>query len=568
MKKITLLLVILLGVVGTQAQVEYVAYQPAAPVAVDWNGGNQPSYNGSYFKVSNGDVIKVHVTNASSTKYDPKVVLRGTDGSGWNAKDVVTTTDGEFTYTVASDDEATSINNYGIVLTGEGYSMLDITVRTNNVTSASQTLLSNQNTDLGNWGKEVSLASYDFSTTKVGDVINITYTSYNTLAEGAWATIHLQSNTAYDGVTAWSAITDACSKGTQSANTQETLSIIVDDLILTALQKGYAMIRGGNVYLNSLTISSFNHIHTKTIMSDDCDFGNWGPYYSINDGKYFTSAKTGDILSIAYSVSEGNSGELQLIDTSNGWQKYSDSYAVSGLSGTGTTNFIIDADLLAKLQGGEIVIKGAGNNTGKGVSLKTFFTKAGYRPVYIPASGYATFYATSTCALPDGMKVYYAAADKVSSDKVVLTQIDNIPDKQGVILNGSEGIYQIYTTTAAPASVNNNKLVGATTRTDITNKLAGSAYMLYNNGGTPEFRKMAVNTKLDAYKCYLNTEGTSADPGARLNIVFDDSETTGINAAAMNKVAQDNAYYTLSGQRVAQPTKGLYIVNGKKVIIK
>ena len=30
----------------------------------------------------------------------------------------------------------------------------------------------------------------------------------------------------------------------------------------------------------------------------------------------------------------------------------------------------------------------------------------------------------------------------------------------------------------------------------------------------------------------------------------------------------DGIYYNLAGQRVAQPTKGLYIVNGKKVVIK
>jgi hypothetical protein len=31
---------------------------------------------------------------------------------------------------------------------------------------------------------------------------------------------------------------------------------------------------------------------------------------------------------------------------------------------------------------------------------------------------------------------------------------------------------------------------------------------------------------------------------------------------------EDNNYYNLNGQRVSQPKKGLYIVNGKKVVIK
>ena len=103
MRKFTLLFLALLGAVGAKAQGEYVAYQPTAPVTVSWNkGGNQPSYAGSYFRVSKNDVIKVHVTNVSSSDYHPQVVLRGAGGSDWNQLDAVTTTDGEFSYTIES----------------------------------------------------------------------------------------------------------------------------------------------------------------------------------------------------------------------------------------------------------------------------------------------------------------------------------------------------------------------------------------------------------------------------------------------------------------------------------
>ena len=56
---------------------------------------------------------------------------------------------------------------------------------------------------------------------------------------------------------------------------------------------------------------------------------------------------------------------------------------------------------------------------------------------------------------------------------------------------------------------------------------------------------------------------------SRIAIVFDDEETTGINAVEnMKPEVEDNVYYNLNGQRVMNPGKGLYIVNGKKVIIK
>ena len=42
---------------------------------------------------------------------------------------------------------------------------------------------------------------------------------------------------------------------------------------------------------------------------------------------------------------------------------------------------------------------------------------------------------------------------------------------------------------------------------------------------------------------------------------------TGINAVNSEEI-KDNNYYDLSGRRVVQPTKGLFIVNGKKVVIE
>lgn len=45
-------------------------------------------------------------------------------------------------------------------------------------------------------------------------------------------------------------------------------------------------------------------------------------------------------------------------------------------------------------------------------------------------------------------------------------------------------------------------------------------------------------------------------------------ETTGISTIKVNPTAANNVYYNLSGQKVSKPSKGLYICNGKKVIIK
>ena len=46
------------------------------------------------------------------------------------------------------------------------------------------------------------------------------------------------------------------------------------------------------------------------------------------------------------------------------------------------------------------------------------------------------------------------------------------------------------------------------------------------------------------------------------------SNASGISVPVVMSVPMDNTYYNLKGQRVANPTKGLYIINGKKVVIK
>jgi len=96
-----------------------------------------------------------------------------------------------------------------------------------------------------------------------------------------------------------------------------------------------------------------------------------------------------------------------------------------------------------------------------------------------------------------------------------------------------------------------------------------SAYIVSNAGSQKaEFRKTTSGT-LAANKAYLKV--TSGSGGARtLNISFGENDgTTGISEMPVaQKKVEDNIYYNLQGQRVSNPGKGLFIVNGKKVFIK
>ncbi|MBR1694242.1 MAG: hypothetical protein IJ709_02415, partial [Selenomonas sp.] len=92
-------------------------------------------------------------------------------------------------------------------------------------------------------------------------------------------------------------------------------------------------------------------------------------------------------------------------------------------------------------------------------------------------------------------------------------------------------------------------------------------YILANEASGVGFYKAATSgAYLTAHRAYLST-ATAA--GAREFLSLDD-ETTGISAALKDngEMTNDKAFFNLNGQRVAQPTRGLYIVNGRKVVVK
>ncbi|MCR5512173.1 MAG: leucine-rich repeat domain-containing protein [Prevotella sp.] len=167
----------------------------------------------------------------------------------------------------------------------------------------------------------------------------------------------------------------------------------------------------------------------------------------------------------------------------------------------------------------------------------------------------------------EDVKAYVVSSYESATGQVTLTRTYYIPPFTGVVVKGNKGVYTIPAGVGQP--VYPNMMKGVTTNTDL-NKVDGdyTNYVLANKGGNLGFYAVSNGSTLGAGKAYLPLPTADLPSAAReITLIFDDGETTEImKVTSQEKTSQ--SYYDLQGRRVANPTSGLYIVNGKKVIIK
>ena len=152
---------------------------------------------------------------------------------------------------------------------------------------------------------------------------------------------------------------------------------------------------------------------------------------------------------------------------------------------------------------------------------------------------------------------------ELSGTTITLHEVTNkIVDAGTAVVLKSTGDPVMTLTTSASSDSQANSLKGVDNpEGEETN---GTFYVLNNGSKGVGFYKLADGKKLGYGKAYLWYSGSLA-PG-----YFGFGETTGINAVNGSEfMINGSDIYNLNGQRVAQPTKkGLYIVNGRKVVIK
>ena len=171
----------------------------------------------------------------------------------------------------------------------------------------------------------------------------------------------------------------------------------------------------------------------------------------------------------------------------------------------------------------------------------------------------------ASICLPFAVEVENAtvyAVEGTNTTHAILTEKDDIPANEGAILAGT-GTATLKIITESTSDWSKNRLEGTT----IDTMIADEAYVLANGDNGIGMYKAAINDgtwKNNANKAYL-----PAKPGASgsANLRFDFGGTTAIEEVE-TEVAE-TVIYDLTGRRVNEITKaGVYVVNGKKVLVK
>ncbi len=160
----------------------------------------------------------------------------------------------------------------------------------------------------------------------------------------------------------------------------------------------------------------------------------------------------------------------------------------------------------------------------------------------------------------ENVKIFKAS---LSGSSLTLTEVSGnvIEAGQAVVLKvpASGALNMELTSSVATGDFSGNELKGTT---EALSGAAGNIYVLnYTPTNGMGFYKLSAAGSLGANKAYLTYDG------ALSNFFGMDEETTGLKSIDNGQWIMDN-YYDLSGRKVENPKKGIYIHNGKKVAIK
>lgn len=192
----------------------------------------------------------------------------------------------------------------------------------------------------------------------------------------------------------------------------------------------------------------------------------------------------------------------------------------------------------------------------------------------VPSSGIGTFSSPTNMLLPDGLTAHYCTTYNNSSSTIAVSDIDGgiVPANTGVLMRGTGGeTYLLTVTTDAAADITDNALVAVVEATHIEPTSGDYTNFMLKSG---KFVKIAADNgdvKMPANRAYLQVLTSEIPTGGdakSISLLWGGDVTVIGDPSVVDAVPAQ--WYTIDGRKLnAKPTaKGLYIVNGKKVIIR
>ena len=214
----------------------------------------------------------------------------------------------------------------------------------------------------------------------------------------------------------------------------------------------------------------------------------------------------------------------------------------------------------------DITLEGAGNDSELLAENGKLILKKGNPTVAktITAAGWATYcspYALDFSGdIVNLTKAYFVTGVEANGTTLTLQPVNGtVPAGTGLLLQG-EGNCVIPVVSGSTTNTSANKLVGVTEQTV---KAAGTVYVLLQEQGTTGFFLNNNAFTVGAQTAYLPADFAPAE--ARFYPLTD--EATAINGTSLTNGEKANVY-NLKGQRVSKPTKGVYIKDGRLMIVK
>jgi hypothetical protein len=527
-------------------------YTSSTPTTVDWGSPITISYATlTEANAKIGDRIHVRVDGVTEGAQ-----VRAQ--SNWTALESGIGVNGESQEVsfILTGDMMTRIKANGLQICGTGYSTSQVTLETTSYSGSEKSIwIGNAESNFG-----IDWMHFANANVKAGDVLRVTATKHESSSSGYWLELAPGGNWGENLIR--SDANDEIHYYFITLTTKSIEQVTKEWSSSTINHGGYTITQVELVPMTGYYVVNNENTWT-TVAEMTKDEGEYTTVLKNMADKYFVIFPNNALSDEATAIHNWNKAIRPTVESGN----FNVNYWINYQSTTTNTN-------------NGAVWHVADNNTAdltltfKPDLSENNYTITASETIVISDAGYRTYSKAQNYKVADGTSVYYVK-EVGESIKLTAAESNILPGTgtenkagRGIILKGKGKVVITPTDPEVElAALEDNMLVGTG---DWDYDLSG-----YDNDYTCFILAIGDNGvgfynatgTVGAHKAFLPILTSTLSTTAREFLGFEEGNTTSIDVRSKMEDGRGDVY-NLNGQRVAQPTKGLYIVNGRKVVIK